>query len=93
MKEKDLKKLKRSELIEIILMLKENEKVLMEQNRQLSERIVARNLTLSTDKDLGMAAIELECAFTEMKMAARKYKALLEEIGMDAIEKRNKDKQ
>ena len=93
MKEKELKNLKRSELLEIILMLKKNEQDLLEQNKKLteqlmklSERISLRQLALSADDALGTAVTEMDDAYFAFKRSAEKYRTLMEELGADAIQ-------
>ncbi len=93
MTEKELRRLKRSELLEIILMLKENEKKLQEENQQLveklmklSERISLRQLALSADDALGTAVSEMDEAYFAFKGAAERYRVLMEELGADAIQ-------
>ncbi len=95
MTKKDLKKLSRSELLEIILMLKENEKSLQDENKKLaeqlmklSERITLRQLALSVDESLGGAVAEMEDKYFAFKKSAENYRMLMEEFGADAIQKK-----
>ncbi len=93
MKEKELKNLKRSELLEIILMLKKSEQELQEENKKLAEqlielskRISLRQLALSADDALGTAVTEMDDAYIAFKRSAEKYCILMEELGADAIQ-------
>ena len=91
--ENKLRKLRRSELLEIILMLKENEKSMEQENEDLKEelkiikkKIDLRKTALEKDQALGNAASELEDSFYEFRRKAAMYYALLEESGENAVE-------
>ncbi len=93
--EKALKKLKRSELLEIILLLKEREKTLREENENLteqlekfSERIAIRENALKMDNVLGAAFSQVEEAYFEFQKLVLKYQILIEEVGADLVEKK-----
>ncbi len=90
MDNKELKRLKRSELLEIILMLKENEKTLQEENRDLKEQLTrltkeisSRRSALASDDVLGRSFEEMEKTYLAFKNAAKKYCVLMEEVGAD----------
>ncbi len=91
--ENKLRKLRRSELLEIILMLKENEKSMEQENEDLKEelkiikqKIDFRKTALEKDDTLGNAATELADSFYEFRHKAAVYYALLEESGENAVE-------
>lgn len=91
--ENRLRKLKRSELLEIILMLKENEKSLEQEKNELKnqleiikKKIDIRKTALEKDDTLGNAATELEDSFYEFRRKAAMYYAILEELGENAVE-------
>ena len=95
MTDKELKRLTRSELLEIILMLKEKERVLAEENQVLSEKlekiseqILAKKSALAADNALGNAFAEMNKAYSMFKKKAVKYHVLLEEAGMNAVGKK-----
>ncbi len=92
---KNLKKLKRSELLDIIVLLKEREKTLKAQNENLthqlekfSERIAIRENALKMDDVLGAAFRQVEDAYFEFQKLILKYQVLIEEVGADLVEKK-----
>ncbi len=96
MTDKELKRLSRSELLEIILMLKENEKKLQEENKKLSEKlskiskqISVRRKALASDNALGNSFDEMDKAYETFKSAAVKFRVLLEESGSDVAQSRD----
>ncbi len=96
MTDKELKRLSRSELLEIILMMKENEKKLQEENSELhqqldklSKQISARKNALISDNALGNSFEEMDKAYALFKKASSKYRVLLEESGSDIVQDKN----
>jgi len=69
----DLKKLKRSELIEIIYRLKKSEQDLQEQNEALQQQLQARELKLEKAGSIAEAAMALTEVFEEAQAAADVY--------------------
>ncbi len=93
-----LKKLKRTDLLEIILLLKEKEKSLEEENQDLREQLEAlkkkvnlRKNALKKDDALGSEATNLENLFYDFINKAAMYYALLEELGENAAEDRARE--
>ncbi len=93
--ENRLRRLNRSELLEIILLLKENEKALEKENKELAARlesitkkVIARRTALKADNAFSSAACELEETYFTFKRAAARYYAMLEELGENIVEDR-----
>ncbi len=96
MTDKELKRLSRTELLEIILMMKENEKKLQEENKKLSEelgkisrQISARRNALLSDNALGNSFEEMDKAYDMFKIASVKFRVLLEESGSNIAQGNN----
>ena len=76
-KPKDLRRLKRSELIDIIAHYQRREKELLEENRILEEKLNDRSLRLSNAGSIAEAALAFNGVFEAAQAAADQY---LEEI-------------
>ncbi len=92
--ENRLRKLRRTELLEIILMLQKSEQSLQEENQSLkeqldkiNEKMAIRRQLLKEDKKLGVAVKQMENTYSMFRNSADQYYILLEELGADIAEK------
>lgn len=73
MAEKELRKMRRAELIEIIYTLQQNEENLKEENRRLQEQLDDRIIKISEAGSIADAAIALNNIFQNAQEAAEQY--------------------
>ncbi len=91
MTDKELKKLKRSELLEIILLLQDKQELLIEENKQLKSKLEARHQKLLDDEAFGGVAASLNAAIKELKRSADSYLLKLEEETEKVINSKDKN--
>ncbi|MCD8238727.1 MAG: DNA repair protein [Clostridiales bacterium] len=72
-KEKELRKMNRTELIEIIYALQQNEKGLRKENQELKEKLEEKTIRLSEAGSIAEAALSLNRIFEDAQAAAEQY--------------------
>ncbi len=90
MTDKELKKLKRSELLEIILVLQDKQDELQAENDRLRHELEYRHEMLLSDEAFGGPAAKLSSAIKELKQAADAYLLRMEEESEKIVSKRDK---
>ncbi len=91
MTDKELKKLSRAELLEIILMLQQNQEKLSHENCSLKMELERRTQMVQRDAAFGEAAEQLNRALKELKTAADRYVFTLESEAVQMIESKGMD--
>lgn len=84
--EKDLRHIKRSELLEIIYRYQQNEKTLREENEALKAALADRSIKISNAGSLAQAALMLNGVFEAAQAAADQYLEQVREL-LDRAEK------
>lgn len=79
MAEKELRKMNRTELIEIIYALQQNEKSLRRENEDLHEQLEDKTIRLEKSGSIAEAALGLNHIFEDAEKAARQYLASVKE--------------
>ncbi len=88
--DKEMKKLSRSELLEIILMLQENQEKLSNENCLLKSELKRRTALVKNDAAFGEVAERLDAAIREFNTAANQYVLRLESEAVAVIESKGK---
>lgn len=91
MTDKELKKLSRSELLEIILMLQQNQEKLISENNTLKAELDRRATMVRSNTSFGEVAVQLDNAMKEFKFAADRYILRLEKEAAYIIESKGND--
>ena len=73
MAEKELRKMNRTELIEIIYALQQNEKTLRRENEDLQEQLEDRTIHMEKAGSIAEAALGLNHIFEDAERAAKQY--------------------
>ncbi|MCC8356479.1 MAG: hypothetical protein LJU34_01275 [Oscillospiraceae bacterium] len=73
MAEKELRKMNRTELIEIIYALQQNEKALRAENEELHQQLEDRVLRMESTGSIAEAALSLNHIFEDAQQAAQQY--------------------
>ncbi len=73
MASKELRRMNREELIEIIYALQQNEKRLEEENRELQRKLEERKITIEKAGSIAEAALQLNRIFEAAQEAADQY--------------------
>ncbi len=85
MTDKELKRLSRIELLEIIHMLQENEQRLIKENQKLTEELNGRRELLAKNKTFSDIAENLDEAVEHLHAVAKQYQLLLESEGSKVL--------
>ncbi len=72
-KEKELRKMNRTELIEIIYVLQQNEKTLRRENEELKEMLKEKTIRIAEAGSIAEAALSLNRIFEDAQAAAEQY--------------------
>ncbi|MCD8126758.1 MAG: DNA repair protein [Clostridiales bacterium] len=73
MAEKELRKMSRTELIEIIYALQQNERSLREENEDLRRRLEDKTIRIENAGSIAEAALSLNRIFEDAQAAAQQY--------------------
>ncbi len=73
MKDKELRKMSRMELIEIIYALQQNEKMLRTENTELKRKLEDKKIKIENAGSIAEAALELNRVFEDAQSAAEQY--------------------
>lgn len=73
MDEKELRKMNRAELIEIIYALQQNEKALREENAELQKKLNDKTIAIENSGSIAEAALQLSGIFSAAQEAADTY--------------------
>lgn len=71
--EKDLRKLGRAELLELLLQLKEENSILLEKNKNLAEQLNDKEIKIQKAGSIANAALEINGVFSAAEAAAMQY--------------------
>lgn len=80
MAEKELRRMSRTELIEIIYALKTREGQLMQENEELKEKLAQRNIKMDAAGSIAEAALSLNHIFEDAQQAAEDYISSIKEM-------------
>ena len=86
MKDKDLKRLSRSDLVEIIFRLQENESSLNQQIAQLQKKLNDRRIIIDNSGSIAEAALKLNSVFETAQKAADEYLSSIKHRSSEAAE-------
>ena len=86
MTDKEMKKLNRSELLEIILVLQRRQETLAKENEMLKAELERRTSLLCNDETFGAASSDLDHALKQFKLAVDRYVFHLETEAVNLIE-------
>ena len=81
--ENELKRLSRSDLIEIIYQYQQREEELLEENRVLQETLASRQIEIEKAGSIAEAALALNGVFEAAQKAADQYLANVKQIAKD----------
>ena len=87
MTDKELKRLSRIELLEIVRMLQQNEKRLSEENEQLKNELNFRRSLISKSESYGNAQETLDQAVSFLNKTVKLYQLMLERDTADLLKK------
>jgi len=73
MKQKELRKLRRTELLELMLQMQEEIDRLRQENQELNQRLLDRRITLEQAGSIAEAALKLNKVFEAAQQAAEDY--------------------
>ena len=73
MKQKELRKLRRTELLELMLQMQEEIDRLRQENQELNQRLLDRRITLEQTGSIAEAALKLNKVFEAAQLAAEDY--------------------
>lgn len=79
MTDKELRRLSRAELVDILYAMQKQNELLTEQNRQLSEQLENRQLQMQEAGSIAEAALRLNGVFEAAQAAADQYRLCAEE--------------
>ncbi|MCD8048340.1 MAG: hypothetical protein LUG52_01840 [Clostridia bacterium] len=80
MQEKELRKMSRMELIEIIYALQQNEKGLRAENEDLKKRLEDKSIKIEKAGSIAEAAVALNSIFEDAERAAEQYISSVREM-------------
>lgn len=84
MAEKELRKMSRTELIEIIYALQQNEKTLREENKELCRQLEDKTIRIENAGSIAEAALSLNRIFEDAQAAAQQYLDSVRMLGKEA---------
>lgn len=73
MKQKELRKLRRTELLELMLQMQEEIDQLRQENQELNQKLLDRRITLEQTGSIAEAALKLNKVFEAAQQAAEDY--------------------
>ncbi|MCC8075670.1 MAG: hypothetical protein LIO95_07005 [Clostridiales bacterium] len=84
MADKELRKMNRTELIEIIYALQQNERTLREENERLQAQLAEKVLRIEKSGSIAEAALSLNRIFEDAEQAAQQYLTSIREANGSA---------
>lgn len=93
MADRELRHMRRTELVEIIFALKQSEDQLKAENADLTAKLEQRQIHLDSAGSIAQAALELNHVFEAAQAAADDYLASVRSVDRDALQRRQRPKQ
>ncbi len=90
MPDKELRRMSRSELIEIIFAYQQNEKTLISEKEELQKKLDDRIIKINKAGSIAEAALEINDVFKSVEDAALQYLASIKQIKEETSEKSQK---
>ncbi|MCD8090051.1 MAG: DNA repair protein [Clostridiales bacterium] len=90
-KEKELRRMNRTELIEIIYVLQQNEKTLRQENEELKEKLKEKTIRIAEAGSIAEAALSLNRIFEDAQAAAEQYLHSVKEMTEGALKNQTED--